>query len=361
MKIAPFGNDPKKVDNYLKWWNRESVPRPMICFSMVGWFPLVEFSACQAWGDVRYVEPDMINPQNFLDDHIRLLKEGELVEDDVFRGAYPGLLSIPWLPPMMGCKLRLLPGNTMGEERNLSMEETLGQSRLNLDSPWWHKYLDFALTLVKLSNGRFPIGHGSEIGPTDLHAVLRGHTQSIMDLMVDPVATKEIVWRLGEVFRDIAKEYWKHIPLFEGGYFDCQYHIWSPGSIIRLQEDATAVYSPTLYRELILDVDRMIAQSFDNTFIHLHPTSMFLLDAMLEIEEIRGFEINHEDVGPSLTEMIPYFRQVQDHGRSLMVRGSFTSDELLMLADELSAAGLYIQILTKDLAEVEKLRPHVGM
>jgi hypothetical protein len=166
---------------------------------------------------------------------------------------------------------------------------------------------------------------------------------------------------MGEVFRDMAKEYWKHIPLFEGGYFDCQYHIWSPGSIIRLQEDATAVYSPTLYRELVMDVDRMIAQSFDNTFIHLHSTSMFLLDAILEIEEIKGFEINYEDSGPSMVKMIPYFRMVQDEGRSLLVRGSFTSDELRMLSDELSAAGLYIQLIVRDLAEVEKLRPLVGM
>jgi hypothetical protein len=361
MAIAPFGNDPKKVDNYLKWWNRESVPRPMICFTMVGWFPLEEFSACQAWGDARHVELDMIKPQDFMDDHLRLLKEGEIVEDDVFRGAYPGMLAIPWLPPMMGTKLRLLPSSIMGEELNLSLEEALAQSTLNLDSPWWHKYLDFALALVKISNGRFPIGHGSEIGPTDLHAVFRGHTQSIMDLMVDPGPSKEIMWRMGEVFRDMAKEYWKHIPLFEGGYFDCQYHIWSPGSIIRLQEDATAVYSPTLYRELVMDVDRLIAQSFDNTFIHLHSTSMFLLDAILEIEEIKGFEINYEDSGPSMVKMIPYFRMVQDEGRSLLVRGSFTSDELRMLSDELSAAGLYIQLIVRDLAEVEKLRPLVGM
>jgi hypothetical protein len=59
--------------------------------------------------------------------------------------------------------------------------------------------------------------------------------------------------------------------------------------------------------------------------------------------------------------MIPYFRMVQDQGRSLLIRGSFTSDELRLLSDELSAAGLYIQILVKDLAEVEKLRPIVGM
>jgi hypothetical protein len=361
MAIAAFGNTPEKIDNYLKWWNRESVPRPMIAFTTIGWFPLQEFSACRTWGDARYVELDMIDPRDFLDDHIRLLKEGEVVDDDVFRGAYPALLAIPWLPPMMGCRLLLLPGNIMGEERHLTLKETLAASKLNLDSPWWHKYLDFAQALVRLSNGRFPVGHGSEIGPTDLHAVFRGHTQSIMDLMDDPVITQEIMFQMGIVFRDMAKEYWKQIPLFESGYFDSQYQIWSPGSVIRLQEDATAVYSPALYRQLVLEVDRMIAKSFDNTFIHLHTTSMFILDDILEIAEIKAFQINYEESGPPLQEMIPYFRKVQDQGRSLLVRGCFTADELRLLADRLSAAGLYIQVLVKDLAEMEKLRSPLGM
>ena len=50
MSRAPFGNDPAKVEGYKAFWARQSVKRPLVSFSMVGWFPLQEFQACQAWG-----------------------------------------------------------------------------------------------------------------------------------------------------------------------------------------------------------------------------------------------------------------------------------------------------------------------
>ena len=62
---------------------------------------------------------------------------------------------------------------------------------------------------------------------------------------------------------------------------------------------------------------------------------VFLLDAILEIEELGCLEINHDASGPPLAKMIPYYRQVQDAGRSLVVRGAFTPDELRMLMEVL--------------------------
>ena len=360
MPQAAFGNDPAKAEGYKAFWARDSVKRPLVAFSMVGWFPLQEFKACQAWGDAPYVTLDMINPADFLADHERMLKEGEKVDDDAIRGAYPGMVAIPWLPPILGCDLRLLPSNVMGDERNLSWEEAM-TVKFDPANPWYKKYLEFAKSLVKLSDGRFPVGHGAEIGPTDLHAVLRGHTQSIMDLMKEPQKSHELMMNMGEAFTQLAKTYWAQMPLFAGGYFDAQYYLWSPGSIVRMQEDATAVYSPRLYEELVLPVDRMIAQSFECAFIHLHPPSLFLLDLFLQVEEIRCFEVNREDAGPPLKDMIPNLRKIQDAGRSLLVRGFFTPDELDLISDKLSANGLFLQILVEGLDKVEELRPHIGM
>ena len=167
--------------------------------------------------------------------------------------------------------------------------------------------MEFGQALVARSNGRFPVSHAADLGPTDLHAVLRGHNESIMDLMDEPEKSAELLWRLGEIFRDITEEFWKRVPLFHGGYFDAQYSLWSPGPIIRMQEDATAVFSPALYRKFVQPVDRMLAGHFASSFIHLHSTSMFLLEAFLEIEEIKCFEINNDVCGPPLEGNGPLF------------------------------------------------------
>ena len=81
-----------------------------------------------------------------------------------------------------------------------------------------------------------------------------------------------------------------------------------------MQEDATAVFSPALYRKFVQPVDRMLAGHFASSFIHLHSTSMFLLEAFLEIEEIRCFEINNDVCGPPLEKWFPIFSGCRRRG-----------------------------------------------
>ena len=356
---APFGNDRAKIGRYLAFWNREPVARPLVGFSLVGWFPFSEFRSCRNW-DGSYVTPDLIDPEAFLEDHLRLLREGEWTCDDMIRGACPGQVAIPWLPAMLGCPLRILPGNVPGEERRLPWAQAL-ELRLNCAGPWFRKYVQFLDALVRASAGAFPVSHTAELGPTDLHAILRGHTGSILDLTDEPEQSAALLRRLGETFCDFFCETWKRLPLFENGYFDAQYSLWAPGPIIRMQEDATAAYSPPLYRKFVQPVDRMIAARFPNSFVHLHSTSMFLLDAFLEIDEIRCFEINQDASGPPPAAMIPHFRKVQKAGKPLLIRGAFTAGELAGLLDALEPRGLFLNLMVNGMDEVETLRPLLGV
>ncbi|MFN8008009.1 MAG: hypothetical protein U0V70_13485 [Terriglobia bacterium] len=360
MTAIAFGNDPAKTHRYLQFWNRESVPRPLVGFTFIGWFPLNEFAACRGWNPGQDLSPEMIDPSDFMEDYRRLMREGEQVEDDLIRGACPMQVAVPFLPGMLGCRLRILPENVMGDEQLLSWEKAL-DVRLDHDNPWFRKYMEFADALVNESQGLFPVSHGPEIGPTDLHAVLRGHNQSILDLKEEPERSRELISQMGEIFLEITQELWKRLPLFQGGYFDAQYSLWAPGPIARLQEDATAVYSPRLYRQLVQPVDRLLARHFANSFIHLHSTSMFLLDAFLEIEEIRCFEINNDVCGPPLEKMVPYFQRVQATKRPLLIRGSFTPDEIRLLRDNLESRGLFLNIMVKTMKEIETLRGLLNM
>jgi len=104
-----------------------------------------------------------------------------------------------------------------------------------------------------------------------------------------------------------------------------------------------------------------LARHFPCAFMHLHSTSMFLLDAFLEIEELRCFEINYDAAGPPLEAMLPHFARVQAAGRSLLVRGSFRPEELRRLVDALDPKGLMLLVMARDRAEVDSLRAIVGM
>jgi hypothetical protein len=190
---------------------------------------------------------------------------------------------------------------------------------------------------------------------------LRGHTDSLLDLADAPEDSATLLRHLGDVFCAFFTETWKRVPLFCGGYFDAQYSLWAPGPIVRMQEDATAAYSPAYYRKFVQPVDRGIAARFSHSFIHLHSTSMVLLDAFLEIQEIRCFEINRDACGPPLAAMIPHFRKVQQSGRPLLIRGAFSEEEIRALLDSLDPRGLFLNIMVNGPAEVAALRRPLGM
>jgi hypothetical protein len=105
----------------------------------------------------------------------------------------------------------------------------------------------------------------------------------------------------------------------------------------------------------------MLAAAFSCSFMHLHSTSMFLLDAFLEIEELSCLQINNDAIGLPVADMVPYFQKVQKAGRSLLIRGSFTPDEMRLLMDALAPRGLFLNIMVRSMEEIEVLRPIVGM
>jgi hypothetical protein len=361
MSTYPFGNDPAKIEGYKAFWHRNTVRRPLVGFSIKSWFPLEEFAASRDWKSHDILTPEMVDPEAFMEDQERLLREGETMQDDILRGASPSQ-AVPWLDGMLGSTLRILPGNVLSAEQMLPWEK-LAQFRLDPGNPWYKKYMAFGETLVRRSRGRFPVSHGTLFGPTDLLGSFRGHTRSLTDLLDEPEKSQEALWRFTYLFQEITEKFWEGIPLFGGGYFDAQYQLWTEGPIIRMQEDAIAVYSPELYRSLVQPIDRYLARKFSGSFMHLHATSMFLLDLILEIEELRCLQVNYEvnSGGPDVHGMIPYFQIIQAADRALIIRGSFTVEELRVLLDALDPRGLYLYLMVADMDEVEALRPILGM
>jgi hypothetical protein len=361
MTTHPFGNDPAKIEGYRRFWSLAPVSRPLVGFSIKSWFPLDEFAASRAWYAHDVLTPDMVDPAAFLDDQERYLREGEQMDDDILRGASPSQ-AVPWLDGLLGARLRILPGNVMSEEQTLAWE-VIAQARLDPENPWYRKYMAFGQALTARSAGRFPVSHGTLHGPTDVLATFRGHTQSLIDLLKEPERSGDALWRYTHIFRAITERYWAQTPLFCDGYYDAQYQLWAPGPTIRMQEDAIAVYSPRLYRRLVQPLDRWLAESFPSAFMHLHSTSMFLLDQILEIEPLRCLQVNYEILsgGPGIRGMLPFWQAIQGAGRSLVIRGGFTPDELRELVDGLDPRGLYLYLMVENMAEVETLRPIVGM
>lgn len=350
-----YGNNPSKIDKYKTFWNLDNTDCPLIGFTLRGYLPLEEYTVTKLWRSGIMLQPEMINPEDFIDDEEKILREEELIDDDIIRGCSPMASAIDWLSVVLGSECLVSSGTTLAKELNYPWDE-LKDFYLEKENPWYKKYIEFLKVLVNKAKGHFPVSHGAFGGPSDLLRILRGANQSIFDLIDEPKKASKLLDKIGDIIIEMTEDSWKHLPLFHGGYFDAMYQLWAPGPIARIQEDFSSLYSPELYRKYIKPVDRYIAKQFSHSYIHLHSTSMFLLEDILDIQELKCFQINNDVGGPPIQQMIPYFRMVQEKERSLLIRGSFKKEDIKLLKKSLNPRGLYLFIIVKNYEEINHLK-----
>jgi len=88
-------------------------------------------------------------------------------------------------------------------------------------------------------------------------------------------------------------------------------------------------------------------------YIHRHSVSVHNLTALLDLDTSWAIEVTMDPGGPSVTGMLPSFRQIQEAGRPLIVFGLNEEEELAELIAGLSPRGLciFVQADTEEQAE----------
>lgn len=344
---------PQKISRYRDFWDNKPVQRPMVGFDVGGWFPFQRFSDLGKIEDKGVIVPEYLDPDNCLSDYAALYERSLEISDDFIKGLSP-ISAIPWLEAMLGCRLVRNGEGIWAEERKADWKD-LKNLEIGRTSPWFRLYIGFVKALTRQAAGRYPVGVPILRGVTDLLGVLRGHTESIIDGMENPEETRKLARRCAETLIRVTKAHHAEAGLFAGGHFIEQFSMWAPGPLVRMQEDASAVLSPSLYRELIMEPDRMIARAFPYSLIHLHTSSLFLIREFLEIREIGVFQINRDVGEMGLPEMIPYLKTIQEGGRRIFLRGPLSAEDFAVIRRELSPRGLMIQSVVSSLDEARGL------
>jgi hypothetical protein len=70
--------------------------------------------------------------------------------------------------------------------------------------------------------------------------------------------------------------------------------------------------------------------------------------------------VNNDAAGPPVAKLVPHLQKIQAHRKPLLVRGSFTPEELRLVVDSLEPRGLFLNIMVSDMAETEPLRRILG-
>jgi len=293
-------------------------------------------------------------PRGILDDYDRLTAPFEEIEDDVIHSVAP-FPAFPWLEAMLGIPAQVGNESVWAKEGGFDYRDT-GKLNLSKDNPWRKKYLEFVSALQDRYGDRYPVGQPILRGTSDMVAALRGSQQMIFDLYDHPQEFQTLARACTDFFIDLVQDQLAITKPFQGGYEVEQFTLWAPQRIVRMQEDASALFSPDLYVKYLQEEDRRIASAFPYDVIHLHSSSLHLLDRFVDIEPQKCIEINKDQGGWGVPRMLPLFKMVQSRGKKLIVRGKLDLADLESLRKGLSPRGLYLQIVIDQPGEAKRLQ-----
>lgn len=298
-----------KTDRYRRFWTRSPVERPLIGFSVGGWFPLQSYRAMQKLRGEPILRPDDLHPEEFLPDYEGIVALWDGLEDDMIRGLAP-LPPFPWLEAMLGCRVQIGNESVWAEEGGFEYAN-LGRIDFSDGNPWRRKYLEFVTLLRERFGSRIPVGQPILRGPSDMIAALRGSSEMIFDLYDHPQDFQRLAESCTEFSIGLVRAQHAITGPFAGGFLIEQLGLWAPDRLARLQEDSSALFSPDLYTSLLQPHDRRMAEAFPYSAIHLHSSSLFLLDRILEVESLRCIQINKDVGNTAIPEMLPCLQMVQ--------------------------------------------------
>jgi len=302
---------------------------------------------------MEYISCADLDVSEYLADYDTFLERSAAIPDNLIKGVAP-VPAIPWMEAILGCRIRRNRESVWADSLRLSWEE-IARLKPETDNQWLAVYSRFVKGLADHANGSYPVGLPILRGVSDLLGALRGHTESIFDCIEYPDSARAACGTCADALIAVVKLHHAAAGSFHGGYFIEQYAVWAPGPIVRLQEDASAVFSPTLFSDIVLEQDQRIAQAFPYSLIHLHSSSLFLLNELLSIPELDLFEVNKDIVEMQLPEMIPYLKKIQNTGRLLYLRGPLTREDFSLVHRELAPEGLIVQTVVQSPAEADEV------
>lgn len=348
---APAG----KLDLHKAFWARAPASRPLLGFVVGGWSA---YRANPGWLPLqnrRGLAADEVDPAAFvpwIEQHLARMDD---LGDDAIRAAQP-FQAIPWLEGVVGCPLCSSAEHIWSEPFLNGPLEPLPWARQEVErNAWANKYTQFLDTLAEHFGDTRPIGQSILRGPADLASAALGEERFVFALVDEPEASAALLAGLTEMERAFIELQWLHMPPFHGGCVVGEFNLWAPQKAFRFQEDASALLSPDSYCRFVLPCDERLCGLTRYNVMHVHTTSLNLLDAILGMKNLGAVQIS-QDEGFPLERLLPQLLRVQQADKPLIVKGRFAEPELAAIVNQLSPRGLYVQPVVEDMERARRLR-----
>jgi hypothetical protein len=334
----------ERIADHIKFWDRKKTSRPLASFYVGNEFFATHYKAAKALLiKGKKITPEMIDVDSFLEDYENHYNMSSMLNQGGFWAAEP-FTSIPWMEAFWGCEI-FGNENSIISHPFIKDAKDLDALNFSMDNPWVQKYFEFVKKLNTLSRGRFPVSQPVMRGQGDTAGALLGQSELVFAMYEEPEIIRRTLSRIVDSFLMINGEMHRLNAPFHGGSEIGLYHLWAPGKCVWYQDDISALLSPDLYKDFLLENEKRICAAYDYSMVHMHPASFFILDNMLRNEKLKVIQINKDNNGPTIEMMLPQFRTVLEHGKNLVIFGFLDEKEIKTIFDALPPEGIFFCLL----------------
>ena len=268
----------------------------------------------------RELRPDDIVIKDVIKDIDDFIIKSEKINGDLF---YPSALLyyIPWVSAIIGCPIILVRDSLYAKPFIKSWANLKNNVDLTENNKWLSKLIQIKTELINHFDKSYPIGNSVHIiGPADILSSALGQMRFCLELYDNPKKMK----KFSDIYMNAQLEVVKILNritsnLKFGGFLVNIYGLYTKKICQSFQDDSLALLSPKLFKKFILDEFLKINRTFNSTIIHIHPTSLFIVDEILKFDNLKIIQVNRELNGPDIKELLPVFLKIQEHGKSLLI------------------------------------------
>ena len=315
---------PERVEAHRAYWNRSQMELPVVAFRTGSIFFNEQFKVSAHLFQDRRILPEMLDVDGFMEDYERMFVETEKIGQTAFWAAEP-FNAVPWLEAIMGCPIYGTASSLISHPVEAPFEAI--ERRVDDDNPWVQKYFEYVRKLVKLSDGRFPVGQSLLRGVSDVAGALIGQKEFIYAAYDEPDKLSQLLNKIADVFLYLIRRLYEEIPPYHGGYSIGLFHIWTPGKCIWYQEDLVALLSPGIFSDYIKKPDEKLCAAYPYSMMHVHPSAFATLDDIMTVDDLKAVEVNKDTGGPSVKQMLPQIRKILEK-KNVVIWGELDREDI---------------------------------
>jgi hypothetical protein len=235
--------------------------------------------------------------------------------------------------------------------------EKLPPLRFDESNPWWKVSENIVRACVELSRGKYIAGCPDLVENMDVLSSLRGAQTLCVDMVERPEWIEQKLLEINDVWFAAYQRIYDLIKLEDGSSTFGAFYIWGPGKVAKVQCDASAMFSPRMYKRFVVPTLTAHCEWLDHSLYHLDGTqAMVHLDTLLQIEPLDAIEWTPQagiETGGH-KRWHEMYRRILAAGKSVQVV-NVELNEVVPLLDTIGPKGVYMLIQFKDEAEAEQV------